>query len=230
MTDLAPYPARLEWAAPGFPVGSVGWLIPFSPAYERFTRVFHSVTGGEGGVSWQELAASKGIRWHPEIQFADLGYDTGSAWLGSLDESRFRSLVSDLLAAGSGASCVLGLWEGEEWVTTAEHQGSGIVTVRQHDWERSGQLYRPGPVRVYRLFTSALPDVPKVGRYSSSGTAETRPPTLFWDAQGSFCVASDPDYDSTIVASDPVTQARILADSDLEAEDIPAAGSLLLHR
>lgn len=231
MPNLAPYPAQLEWTASGFPFGSIGWFIPSSPAYERFTRVFHSVAQDGGEVSWHELASRQGIKWHPEIQFADLHYNTEHAWLGNLDEDRFRSLVSDLIAAGAGTRCVLGLWEGEQWVTTQDHQDSGLMTVRQDDWEAAGRLYGPKPPRrIYHLFSSVLPDVPKLGLQVFSGITQMRPPTLFWDEQGSFCVASDPDYDSTIVASNSATQARILADPDLEAEDIPAAGSLLLHR
>jgi hypothetical protein len=231
VTSLAPYPAVLDWTAPGFPFGSIGWFIPFSTAYESFTRVFHSVTEDGADVSWHELASRQGVAWHPEIQFADLRYRDDHARLGSLDEPRLRSLVRDLDAAGAGTECVLGLWDGETWVTAVGHEDSDTVTVRQEDWEASGGLRRSGPApRVYRLFSAALAEVPDVGWYARSDLAWPQPPTVFWDAQGSFCVASDPDYDSTIVASDPATQQRILADPDLEAAGIPVAGSLLLHR
>jgi hypothetical protein len=82
LPELSAFPCNMAWAAAGHPFGSAGWLIPYSENYDRFTRVFHSRTGGGTGISWQGLARERGVPWHPEIQFSDLAGAGENAWLG----------------------------------------------------------------------------------------------------------------------------------------------------
>jgi hypothetical protein len=148
--------------------------------------------------------------------------------LGTLDPLALESLVRDLDASRDDPSCVFALWEGDRWVTPANLSEPTMHLVRQSAWEHAGRFEGPLPVRrVYRTLSGRLGMAATTGTVLLHGLAVIWQPTIFWNIDGSFCVATDTDYDSTIVASDGRIQDRILRDPALEALPVAASNSLL---
>lgn len=217
-----------SFEAPGAFDGSAGCLVPGAGSFDAFTRLFHPAwyTTGQA-VTWRALAQRRERVWHPSVQFHHLGGEEATARLGNLGEQGLTRLAEVLASGGpsTGADCVLGLWEGDRWITEQPAQPvDGAATVSAPAWAVAPRLIRP--LRAYRLFRAQLADVPRVGAVLA-GVFLQRQPSLVWDEQLSFCVATDPDYDCTIVVSDRAVQEALVADDVLEALPVQASTSLL---
>jgi hypothetical protein len=104
---------------PGLPLGSVAWLVPDSGGFDTFTRLFHPLSDGPGGdTRWRDLARSRGLAWHPEIQFGSLASadDPHQARLANLGQEQIERVLRHVVeAAGKdvpyiAARCDIDLW------------------------------------------------------------------------------------------------------------------------
>jgi hypothetical protein len=231
MKFLNPVRADMWWSAEGLPFGSVAWLIPNSDIYPAFTRIFHPVPrrSGLGEGSWRGLSVEAGLVWHSQVQFAHLSKseEYNDPWLGNLGYHRLHRLTQ-ILRRAEDARCVVALWEGDSWISSRvrEDVDSEHVGIDAGAWDQAARLACPNR-RTFRLFESSLPDVSNFGVRQAMFTQKQ--PTILWAADHSFTLATDPDYDSTILASDRDIQAEVLRDNDLEALGIDAGGSLLAN-
>jgi len=82
------------------------------------------------------------------------------------------------------------------------------------------------PHRIYSLFTGPLGDASKIGRCVTSDWWDPQSPNLFWPDDTSWCVASEIDFDSTLVGGTAGLIAEILHSNDLEAWPVGPDDSL----
>jgi hypothetical protein len=214
---LDPEGEDLLWHPLDRKFGTVGWLVPWSECFATFTRLFHPVKAQSSGetVRWETLAARTGRVWHPEVQFAALAAeDYSAADPANLGPERLAALVR-ALGLSTDTDCIAALWEGNRWVAAQADAAKfhGAVGVNRAAWDSAGELHGPNH-RVYKLFKCALADLPHFG---AAGTAVffNRQPTIVWARDRSFALATDPDYDSSILAGDEQIQDAVLIASDV---------------
>ena len=235
-----------EWyaaALAGFG-GRVECVVP--RGYAAYARILHPANRPDGArVPWAEVAAAIGTVLHPLAQFPSLAgralYDERAAigWPGenplegTLDVDQLRALSRILSErTGTGDDCWLTVWEG--W---------GNLPSK---WWRSAPRIRQ-PHRAFYLFRRPLHDVVDFSvvlhalreESSSSGlltrladsrgsdvsTAHAGPPSppliqspsQWWPADRSWCVATEIDFDSTLVGGTEALIADIIGDPGLEA-------------
>jgi len=148
-------------------------------------------------------------------------------------------LVVDLLAAhtagGVDAEVVAALWEGFGWV-----DGQGVVTVTVSPEgvtrERLAPAFSPEvlaaprlelPHRAYLLFRGPLGAVLPWCRAGAPGYWQ-QTPNLLWPTDRTWCLATEIDLDSTVVAGPRALVDAICAHPDLEAFEVGEGDSLMV--
>ena len=234
MEYIQPLSGDFTWEAVGLPFGSVSWLVPDSGGFDTFTRLFHPISGGPGDrLRWRDLAFSRGLEWHPEIQFASLASasDPHQARFADLGRERIeRVLRHAIKVAGEDVTCVAALCDIDGWASpvSGSSREDGTLGVSHDALDRAGRLIGPAPVRRgYRRFEIRASDVSRFGVDGSGVMFVQTQPTLVIASNGSFCLATDPDYDSTILAGGQALQDRVLRDQSVESIAIDRTASLL---
>lgn len=189
-------------------------LIPNTADYSSFTRVFHTISSSGERIAWAVLAKQRGLLLEADTQFQDIDPDAGHAWRGTLDRDSYRRLLG-LLPKPADDSYRAALWVGKQW--------------NYSDLSRTATIgSNMRPQRSYfvgRLSAAEVMEVGTVGPYRGLWSQ----PTVLWVENGPpWCVFSDPDFDSTIVASDMEIQSRLLKDDLLESLPISRSVSLSL--
>lgn len=77
------------------------------------------------------------------------------------------------------------------------------------------RLHLPG--RNYLLFTGELDAAAQMGWWEAEDWFAPQSPNLFWPVDRSWCVASEIDFDSTVLAGSTALIEAVLARQDLEA-------------
>ncbi|MFD1504504.1 hypothetical protein FE374_05500 [Georgenia yuyongxinii] len=213
--------------------------------YPAYARVLHPVArdDGDGYSTWADVARLTGRRVHPTVQWhALIGADDPYAhdselWQGgeppegNLPLPALEALV-DLLATHTAApdDCYFAMWEG--W---GSHNGASTrLTLTDGGTsavEQLPALYPPAqplelPGREYRVFRGPLDAMTELARYDGARVPWTQSPSLFWPADHAWCVATEVDFDSTLVAGTAETIGAVLAAPDLEALTILPGDSL----
>jgi hypothetical protein len=231
-----PVPGTIYSDTSGQPFGTVEWLALWP--YPAYTRIFHPVplVRGADSTTWSRVALDTGHIAHGGMQFQNIaGSSLGDRYnnpvWADMGARAFSALVADLGAAGPNG-CYLALWDGHTWVSVAPGDNAGAdsetVGVDSGAWEKAGRLNRP-PGRVYRLFQSAVSDVAHFGTWRAGPFFVPAQPTYMWADDRSWCVATDPDYDSTIVGGAVDLQTALIGDPTLEAMAVSSEQSLLFN-
>lgn len=230
-----------SWIAPRLgPFG--GWVGSVVPrGFEAYARVLHPVDDGRGGyATWAEVCAATGrtahalMQWHkiaglPEttrrgVTTRTMRWDDGEPEVGNLGGPALSALCG-VLEAYTAADCYFALWEGYGWI-----HGSPSVGILGGN-ERIPPAFPPEvmngprlrhPARDYFVFTGPLPAASAMG----DDGFDPQSPNIFWPADRSWCVASEIDFDSTLVAGSAELIAAVLAEPALEAWEVHPDDSL----
>jgi hypothetical protein len=235
--------------------GTVTGTVPCGyPAYARICHPAEGA-GGEL-VSWEQVAESTGrqphplMQWHALVGTPDYLNMQGSLWPGGNPQRghlvpEALAPLCDLLAVHTTTpeNCFFCLWEGWGWI-----DGAG----RSITWSTTGtsppvlerlapafseqELSRPRvhlPDRDYLLFVGSLlavagtlTEAASAGRWRLDERLFEQSPNLFWPADRSWCVASEIDFDSTVVAGSTQLVQAILSSSTLDSWPIGPEESL----
>lgn len=220
------------WIAPRLgPFGGwVGSVVPRGvPAY---ARVLHpSVT--DPPVTWAEVCAATGARPHALMQWSAItrgdderwGCEAGGGSLEPRSLAALRTVLERHTAAGQ--DWFFAVWEGHGWVVgggTRITFGDGLVREEPVPGaypDDSARLRHP--YRDYLLFRGPPSLVSGLG---DPRGVWVQSPSLFWPADRSFCVATEIDFDSTLVTGSVELVAAVLADPILEAWPVDVDDSL----
>ncbi len=162
------------------------------------------------------------MQWHALVGSADPLDMTGSLWPGG-DPQR-GNLVPEVLAhlchaladhTATPERCFFCLWEGWGWIhggpvrpAVARRSGAGAAPVSSGDpialAFSAEELKRPRlrlPNRDYLLLAGSLEAALQIGDwYGPAAFAfASQSPNLFWPTDRAWCVASEIDFDSTLV-------------------------------
>jgi hypothetical protein len=253
--SFVPDPSVGGWIAPRLgPFG--GWVASVVPReFPAYARVLHPARDRQGPrTTWSAVCAVTGrsahplMQWHaistPAAQRSAAGSPAGLPWQG--EPPRTGELEPETLAAlcrvlaahtDPSVQCVFALWEGYGWI-----HGSPSVIVYSprgdagappalpafsQDVIDGARLRHPG--RDYLLFTGPLAAAAEIGWRPSPEWFIPQSPNLFWPTNRSWCVGTEIDFDSTLVAGAPGLIHAITAAEDLEAWPVSADDSLAIN-
>lgn len=154
---------------------------------------------------------------------------------GDLDPACLRSLCQILAQhTPAPAQCWFAVWEGWGDLRETGHVvSSGLgglpppVRRAPAKWQLDLHAAKFAlPHRVYYLFTGPLDDAAKIGTWVTRDWFVPRSPNIFWPSDRSWCVASEIDFDSTIVGGPTDLIAEVLQRDDLEAWPVGPDDSL----
>ncbi len=217
--------------------------------FDAYARVFHPADPGSGSrTRWAEVAARTGRAMHSQAQFHRIvtplpgsGRHDPSPHVqepptGELAPADLRALCAILRAHTLDAMrCRFALWEG--WgeltgaVTPLTWAAAGPPSAPSRpapgEWQldlRAARFELPG--RAYYLFTGPLQDALRFGYWVSEDWFLPRSPNLFWPEDRGWCVASEIDFDSTLIAGPETLIDAIVQSDELEAWPITPHDSL----
>jgi hypothetical protein len=238
-----------EWIAPrlGGQFGAVGLTVP--RGYPAYARICHPATNKAGEpVGWSEVAEATGRRphalmqWHAIVGSPDYLNMTGSLWDGA-DPCRGNlahvalTCLCDRLAedAGEEPDCYFCLWEGYGrldgygWLEATappraqvDDRDRHILTPDRIDRSRSRLRL---PERDYIVLAGPLRKALRIGSFGL-GIFRPQSPNIFWPADREWCVASEIDFDSTLVGGSARLIEAILDTPELDAWPVGPDDSL----
>ena len=223
--------------------GAFGAVTRTAPdGYPAYARILHPPRDGDDEVvTWTEVAATTGrtvhalAQWHAVVEspdmvnFGESRWPYGSPTTGSLDEEALGPLC-DVLAGHTTTpgDCIYGLWEGWGWI----HGSPAIATLGSRepvDLPFSAQelasprLHLPG--RAYLLFSGPMSAALALSCHDVSRPA-WQSPNLLWPADRAWFLATEIDFNSTLVAGDADLIADILTCPSLESWPVRPHDSL----
>lgn len=228
-----------EWIAPRLTetFGAVCRTIP--TGFAAYARILHPADPGRARqLRWADVAAVTGRTMHRQAQFARIASlapgRTSDAHEQAVHPPATGDLAPGQLAAlcrllkphtPDGMNCWFAVWAG--W---GELNGSAVVMSTSGgadpqtpakapvEWQldlHGAQFDLPG--RQYYLFVGALDEAMRIGRWPTRTWFLPRSPNMFWPDDQRWCVATEVDVDSTLVAGSANLIQSVLADDDLEA-------------
>lgn len=220
--------------------GAVTRTVP--DGYLAYARILHPPRDGENElVTWAEAAATTGrivhalAQWHAVVDSPDMvNFDEslwpyGSPTAGSLDEEALGPLLNVLSAhTTTPDDCIYGLWEGWGWIygspgITALGSREPVASPFTAQELAAQRLHLPS--RDYLLLGGPLSGGPALSYYGENWPA-WQSPNLLWPADLAWFLASEIDFNSTLVAGDTELIADILDCPALESWPVRPHDSL----
>lgn len=216
--------------------GAVTTHVP--TGFDRYARIFHPADpGGEENITWSTVAQRRGTVMHPTAQFQALaphgttgGRDVQNPQLGNLAAPELRALAAVLRRhTETPEDCVFAFWEG--WAargrptrTTAYTAGQAHVRVIP---PLPPAAVTPAPVgrlalphREYALFRGDLELVDRFGNWIDETYLSVQSPNLLWPADRAWFVATEVDFDSTLVGGRSSLITDLLREPALETAEV----------
>lgn len=242
----APDASEAAWIAPRLldEFGAVCRTIP--TGFQAYARVLHPADPGASvRRRWADIAEINGKTVHPLMQFAriampngDRRIDHGSAAAqapipGDLGADDLQALCRVLERHSSGVErCWFALWEGWGEPVAAAWAGLGGVPPPPRpapaqwplDRRHAARFELPG--RVYHLFTGTVDDALRFGHWVARDVFQARSPNMFWPDDRRWCVASEVDFDSTLVAGRDELVNDLVHSDEVEAWPVDPHDSL----
>lgn len=177
---------------------SAGSVVP--SGYEAATRIFHPA----GDRRWSDVAAQRGTVMHPLAQWGSLaasheppGHDEFEPEEGTAPRSLIEAVLSHL---PSGGQVYRAVWEGFGWWSEPRWDGP--------------MLELPG--RRHIVFSGPPGDLRQWPGQEALGSGE-QSASLMWPTDRGWVLATEIDWDFTLLVSSAAVATRVQADSRLEA-------------
>lgn len=211
--------------------GGVSSVVP--RGYDAYARVLHPV----GAATWAEVCATTGATAHALMQWESIrrGWAGEEPNPGDVEPGLFGRLL-DVVTPFTAGECVLGLWDGYGWI-----DGRGVVVLSAtNDGTPARAPYHPPPAydaatlaaprlhcphRGYFVFSGPLSAVPTLGHEAGEAFLP-QSPNLLWPADRSWCLASEIDFDSTLIGGPTELVAALLDADGIEAWPVGSEDSL----
>jgi hypothetical protein len=219
------------WIAPRLQgeFGAVTLQVP--SGYAAYVRVCHPATDPCGEpVTWADVAAATGrvahplMQWHVLVGSRDYLNFKGSLWpggdpdRGDLAPEPLERLCRVLRRHTTDADrCFFGVWEGWSGV----HDG-GLAFSGEELTRRRLLL----PHREYVVLAGPLSAVGEIGDPAGVNGFEPCSPNLIWPADRAWFVASEIDFDSTLIGGTADLIKEILDTPELDAWPVSPEDSL----
>src|SRR5205823_508844 len=105
--------------------------VPNSATFDSFTRLFHPISGAVNGgpILWRDVALSRGLAWHPEVQFESITepHSPHRPILSNLGREAIRRIMGHVIdELNVDVTCVAALSDIESWASAASEDSHGI--------------------------------------------------------------------------------------------------------
>ena len=207
---------------------TLGMVVP--RGYEAYARILHPPSLPDGTpTTWDAVCATTGHRAHALMQWDNLGADWPGQdpYAGSL-EAEPLTVLADELASFTRGWCYFALWDGFGWMhgspAISFTDGRRVPPAFPRDVISGPRLHLPA--RGYLLFRGQLTDLGHLGWTYRGGTEDLQSPNLMWPADKSWFVATEIDFDSTLVGGTEELVETLLATEGLEAWRVEVSDSL----
>lgn len=241
-------PSPGSWIAPRLTHwGRIDGIVP--GGFDAYARILHPLGDPPADPStwrprrWADVAARTGVplgprtRWHQVIGADDPWARESAAWAGdrpaegTLAVPHLLALASHLAPhTRTPAACLFAMWEG--W--GALNGGGALVTAggaavplprafTDAEWA-APRLELPD--RTYLLLAGPLDAVGELSQPPGEPVSWAQSPALLWPEDRAWCVATEIDYDSTLVGGTRAAVEAVLADPLLEAFEVQPSDSL----
>jgi hypothetical protein len=238
--------AAAAWISPrlGGSFGAVTRAVP--RGYPAYARICHPPEDSSRHLTtWSHVAQATNRRahalmqWHALVGCRDPSDATGSLWQGA--RPRTGNLVPevlghlcDLLADRTTTpdDCYFGLWEGWGWIGSDDDS----LVFRLPDSAETtppppqASARRPSLVRLpgrnYLLLEGPLRAALQVGHWPRPDWFIPQSPNIFWPSDRAWFVASEIDFDSTLVGGSRELIDALLAAPALDSWPVDADDSL----
>lgn len=215
------------------PDGSVGSVAPIG--FETCVRILHPLEWRGRPATWADVAAEVGRVMHPLVQFGALAAhpsEHGEPFEGGLTLTAVTALADVLGRRTSTPRDVwFALWDGfgqfndgATWVVTDDEPVEPVPPLLTPDERRHPKLSMPMG-RDYYLFRGPVSAVSALTRQD----VWEQSPNLWWPADRAWCVATEIDFDSTLVSCSSRVAAELLADDRFETYEVDWGDSLLCN-
>jgi hypothetical protein len=239
-----------DWIAPrlrGFG-GRVNQVIP--DGFAAYARVLHpALDEHRQPVPWAEVCRRTGRTAHPLMQWTSIA---GAEWsrsdtlagppLVGCAPPAVLAAVLDVLRrfTPEACDCYHALWEGWGWLhsggwaflTSADDPPSPASSGPEPSGLAAEVLNGPRlelPHRRYVLFRGPLHAALRLGHQVTVNWFDPQSPSLLWPADRSWCLATEVDFDSTLIGGSPELIDAILKDARLDAWRVQPIGDLTIH-
>ena len=179
--------------------------------FAAYARVFHPALRAGRPIRWATVAEGAGRTAHPGMQWWAVAGKAGRGWdapprVGSLPAAPAERLARVLRRhTATPEDCWFAVWEG--FVGLAVPADAPRLRLP----ERTMLVLR-GPVSAASASLAPAPDDQRAG--------------LWWPEDRAWCVATEVDFDSTLVGGSRACVADVLADDALEAAPVPPDQSM----
>ncbi len=233
-----------SWIRPRLtgPWGSVTGVVP--DGYEAYVRILHPVEHGEHVLRWSDVAAVTGRRMHPLVQWwrlvdadealnpiSDL-FNGDPPHTGELILPAANALFATLtLHTANPDASYFGFWTGysgdngaHTWPTAVHDLHLGARGARAPALALADELELPG--REYALVLGSLDTATHIIEHLDCSARGPTSANLMWPSDRQWFVASEIDFDSTLIACDTDTAHALTTHGDLEAYRVGPHDSL----
>jgi len=229
------------WLASRITRGSDWVTSTVGTGYRAYARLFHPLDDGPDAPRWADLAARHGRIMHPSAQWEHISStvapaDTMSRSRGFPGEPHIGNLHPEALASlctllrdhtATSEDCWFAVWDGWGWQHPGAHAilqatRTGEPTTPINDAPESKRLNLAAPKfclsdRDYCLFHGPVDAATRIGDWVTADWFDPQSPSLFWPADRAWCVATEIDFDSTLIGGTPDLIAAVTSSAHLEA-------------
>jgi hypothetical protein len=241
-------PSQAAWVGARL-TGLWGHVTGTVPAgFDRYARILHPVEAeADRLVRWSDVAEAAGTHMHPLAQWNRIArrrpgeqpwWTSNKPREGDLVASTLRELLSILRHhTTTPQDTWFCLWTGYGWIHGSPSiavmvvQDGGTVTERDVPPAYPAEWLNPAlevrhPGREYLLGQGPLDAALGIGHQVTDDWFDAQSPNLFWPADRAWCVATEIDFDSTLVGGSDQLIDDLLATPTLEAWPMESDDSL----
>lgn len=234
------------WDHDHWPAGMVG------VGFEGYARLLHPVGDDRGPQTWAAVARANGRILHPSAHWERINNaprhrsESGEPKVGHLDTSALEALCAILAGhTTTPQACYFAVWNGWGWrheTSSPDGLPSSITSYYAPDGVIPNDVQTPQPAltewqldlsgptfslpgRDYFLFEDAIDAAARIGHWNHESWFTAQSPSFFWPADHSWCVATEIDYDSTIIGGTHELIEQLCASQTIEVLQIPATAA-----
>jgi len=242
-------PEAAAWLAPRLtgPWGHVTSVVP--DRFPAYVRILHPVETGDGQtVPWSAVAEAAGTHIHPLAQWNRVAprRDNHQDWWrglnpeeGHLPQTSLAPLTKVLARHTSNpGDCWFGLWAGYGWI----HGSPSVAFTYPDDSQRQpeespvppafpAEVTDPTrllhlPARDYLLGRGPIQAASGIGHQLTPNWFIPQSPNLLWPQDRAWCIATEIDFDSTLVAGNHQLITELVDHPHLEVWQVQPHDSL----
>ena len=218
------------------------WVVrTVGTGFAAYARVFHPLDVGPQPPRWADVAAQHGRVMHPSAQWERISSAVappdpvglgrrfpGEPEVGNLRPEALAALCTILgNHTTTPNDCWFAVWDGWAWQHPGAHSvlrsarsGEPAAPIKQAPATKRLNLAAAKfslPHRDYYLYNGPVDGATRIGHWVTADWFDPQSPSIFWPTDHAWCVATEIDFDSTLVGGTGDLLSAITGSASLEA-------------